>query len=100
MEQISVPVPIPGEGETMDIQVTVGGRTKLLRYRVEALRFRPEADADERFEQLRTFIRDYDDAWTLVQIGAPGGDTVPLTFRQRPASKAVEGQDNDAGPGP
>lgn len=88
MEQISVPIPIPGEGETMDIQVTVGGRTKLLRYRVEALRFRPEADADERFEQLRTYIRDYDEAWTLVQIGAPGGDTVPLTFRQRPAPEA------------
>jgi hypothetical protein len=98
MEQISVPVPIPGEGETMDIQVTVGGRTKLLRYRVEALRFRPQADADERFEQLRTFIRDYDDAWALVQIGAPGGDTVPLTFRQRPAPEVGDGQDDDAEP--
>ena len=88
MEQISIPIPIPGDGETMNIQVTVGERTKLLRYRVEALRFSPRADADERFEQLRAFIRDYDDAWTLVQIGAPGGDTVPLTFRQRPAPKS------------
>ena len=98
MEQISVPIPIPGEGETMDIQVTVGGRTKLLRYRVEALRFRPHADADERFDQLRTFIRDYDDAWTLVQIGAPGGDTVPLTFRQRPAPESDDMQGDDAEP--
>jgi len=100
MEQISVPVPIPGEGETMDIQVTVGGRTKLLRYRVEALRFSPQADADERFEQLRTFIRDYDDAWTLVQIGAPGGDAVPLTFRQRPSPKTDDAKDEKKDPGP
>lgn len=97
MEQISIPIPIPGDGETMNIQVTVGERTQLLRYRVEALRFASGADADERFEQLRAFIRDYDDAWTLVQIGAPGGDTVPLTFRQRPAPKAVESKKNNPG---
>lgn len=87
MQQIAIPIPVPGEGETMDIRVTVGERTQLLRYRVEALRFVEGADADERFEQLRSFIRDYDDAWTLVQIGAPGGDTVPLTFRQSTIKK-------------
>lgn len=83
MEQISIPVPVPQGDETMDIRITVGGTTRLMRYRVEALRFDPHLDADARFEQLRTFIRDYDDAWTLVQIGAPGGNTVPLTFRQQ-----------------
>ena len=83
MEQISIPVPVPQGDETMDIRVTVGGTTRLMRYRVEALRFDPHLDADARFEQLRMFIRDYDDTWTLVQIGAPGGDAVPLTFRQQ-----------------
>jgi len=83
MEQISIPVPVPQGDETMDIRITVGGTTRLMRYRVEALRFEPHLDADARFEQLRAFIRDYDDAWMLVQIGAPGGDTVPLTFRQQ-----------------
>ncbi|HHP7239402.1 hypothetical protein [Longibacter sp.] len=94
MQQLSIPIPLPDEGETIDIRVASGTRSQLLRYRIEAVRFAPDADADTRFEQLRTFVRHYDPAWTLVQIGAPGGNAVPLTFRRR--TSGTQGAD-DAG---
>ena len=83
VNQLSIPIPLPDEGETIDIRVASGRRSQLLRYRIEAVRFAPDADADTRVEHLRTFVRHYDPAWTLVQIGSPGGNAVPLTFRQR-----------------
>jgi len=83
VQQLSIPIPVPDEGETIDIRVASGRRSQLLRYRIEAVRFAPDADAHTRVEHLRTFVRHYDPAWTLVQIGAPGGNAVPLTFRQR-----------------
>ncbi|PEN11199.1 hypothetical protein CRI94_16565 [Longibacter salinarum] len=82
MENISIPVPMPAEGETVDVDVTVGGR-KRSRYRVETIRFDPGANGDDRVEQLRMFIGNYDRIWTLVQVGAQAGDTVPITFRRR-----------------
>ena len=74
---------MPAENETLELEVTVGGETHLMQYRIETLRWGAEATPDERVDQLRTFIREYDADWSLVQIGSPGEGIVPITFRQR-----------------
>jgi hypothetical protein len=79
---------MPAEGETLELEVTVGGETRLMQYRIETLQWGADASPDERVEQLRTFIRDYDPDWSLVQVGSPGEGTVPITFRQRRAPES------------
>jgi hypothetical protein len=54
-----------------------------MQYRIETLQWGPDATPDERVDQLRAFIREYDSEWSLVQIGSPGEGVVPITFRQR-----------------
>jgi hypothetical protein len=88
MEQVCIPVPMPAAGETLELEVTAGGTTHLMQYRIETLRWNADAGPEARFEQLRTFIQHYDPDWTLVQIGAPGDGVVPITFRQRRTAPA------------
>lgn len=83
MDQVCIPVPMPAEGETLELEVTVGGETHLMQYRIETLRWGPDASPDERVDQLCDFIREYDADWSLVQIGSPGEGVVPITFRRR-----------------
>lgn len=83
MDQVCIPIPMPSADETLELEVTVGGTTHLMQYRVETVPWDREVPHDERFEQLQTFVQEYDPSWTLVQIGAPGKGIVPVTFRQR-----------------
>lgn len=94
MDQVCIPVPMLAADETLELEVTIGGTKHLMQYRIETLRWRVDASPDERIEQLRTFIQTYDPAWSLVQIGAPGEGTVPITFRQRHTEKAPEESDD------
>jgi hypothetical protein len=81
---------MPGEGETLELEVTVGGETRLMQYRIETLQWGPDVPPDERVDQLRAFIREYDEEWSLVQIGSPGQGVVPITFRRRRSESKAE----------
>jgi len=83
MDQVCIPLPRPTEDELLELTVTVGGTTHLMQYRIETVTWGPEVPPDERADQIRTFLADYDSAWSLVQIGAPGDGVVPITFRRR-----------------
>lgn len=104
MDQVCIPVPMPSGDETLELEVTVGGTTHLMQYRIETLHWGPNVAPDARFNQLQRFIQEYDPAWTLVQIGAPGEGVVPITFRQhRAAAPEVPPEpesDPDADPTP
>jgi len=90
MEQVCIPVPIPTGGEALELEVTVGGTRHLMQYRIETLNWGPDVAPDARFNQLQAFIRNYDPAWSLVQIGASGEGVVPITFRQRRTETAPD----------
>jgi hypothetical protein len=74
---------MPGDDDPLKLEVTVGGRTLLMEYRIETVTWGPEVTPGERAEQIRTFLDNYDSEWSLVQIGAPGEGAVPITFRRR-----------------
>ena len=96
MSTICIPVPMPESGESLEMDVTVGGTRHLMQYRVETLQWAPGTTPDGRIDQLRDYIRAYDDAWELVQIGAPGPESVPITFRQRRDTPVAESTDREA----
>jgi hypothetical protein len=79
---------MPADDETLELEVTVGGTTHLMEYRIETVTWGPEVTPEERAEELRAFLADYDPEWSLVQIGAPGEDKVPITFRRRQSEAA------------
>lgn len=82
MRQICVTIPDLARARTIDLEVTVGGRTQFMNYRVESLDWGGVGEAD-RIDRLREFIRGYDAGWELVSIGRPDGSLVPVTFRRR-----------------
>lgn len=82
MHQICVPIPDLTTARTVELEVTVGGRTHFMDYRVESLDW-SDAAGPPRIEKLRAFIRGYDSSWELVNIGRPTGTLVPVTFRRR-----------------
>lgn len=98
MDQVCIPVPMPAGGETLELEVTVGGKRHLMQYRIETLHLSTDLTPDARFAQLQQFIQEYDPAWTLVQIGAPGEGVVPITFRQQRTSPYAPPEDDDAAP--
>lgn len=99
MDQVCIPVPMPSGDETLELEVTVGGTTHLMQYRIETLHWSPNVAPDARFNQLQRFIQEYDPAWTLVQIGAPGEGVVPITFRQRRATAPEVPPEPESDPG-
>lgn len=88
MDQVCIPVPMPAADETLELEVTVGGSTHLMQYRIETVTWGPDVPHGERADQIRTFLANYDPEWSLVQIGAPGDGMVPITFRRRRADTA------------
>ena len=87
---------MPSGDETLELEVTVGGKTHLMQYRIETLQWGADLTPDARFAQLQQFIQEYDPAWTLVQIGAPGEGVVPITFRQRRAAPSEPPAESEA----
>ena len=55
----------------------------MLRNYLKTVTWDPEVTSEQRADQIRIFLADYDPEWSLVQIGAPGEGVVPITFRKR-----------------
>jgi hypothetical protein len=87
---------MPESGESLEMDVTVGGTRHLMQYRVETLEWDPGTTPDGRIDQLRDYIQAYDNAWEVVQIGAPGPQSVPITFRQRRDTPVAESTNREA----
>lgn len=82
MNQICIHIPSLHSGEPIELDVTIGGKTHLMQYRVESVDCASVGE-EERIERLRAFIKGYDRSWELVQIGTPREGLVPVMFRQR-----------------
>jgi len=84
MNEICIHVPTLRDEQTVEVEVTVNGKRRLMNYRVESFDWTLGGqDVRGRIDRLRSLIDAYDPAWELVQIGIPDGDLVPVMFRQR-----------------
>jgi len=84
MKEIVVLIPDIEPEQNVDIDVSINGRKKTMQYRVELINWEgagvPPAD---KVTVLKHKIAEYDKDWELVEIGAPGKDSIPLTFKKR-----------------
>ena len=55
MDQVCIPTPTPCEDEPPELEVTVGGTTRPMAYRIETVTWGAELLLNERAEQLITF---------------------------------------------
>jgi hypothetical protein len=85
MSQICINVPTFRPEHTIGVEVTLDGQKHVMNYRVESIDWPEDLDPEYRIDLLRTYIRDYDKAWQLVNIGPASGGLIPVTFRQRVA---------------
>lgn len=84
MNEICIHVPTLRDEQTVEVEVTVDGKRRLMNYRVETFDWTLGGrDVRGRIDRLRSLIDAYDPGWELVQIGIPDGDLVPVMFRQR-----------------
>ncbi len=83
MSQICINVPTFAAQHTIGVEVTLDGQKHVMTYRVESVEWPEYLAAEDRIDILRTYIRDYDKDWELVNIGPAGGGVIPMTFKQR-----------------
>jgi len=50
MDPVCIPVPMPADDETLELEVTVGGTTYLMQYRIETVAQGPDVAPSERAE--------------------------------------------------
>ena len=85
MSQICINVPTFQAQHTIGVEVTLDGQKHVMNYRVESVDWPEGLDPEHRIDILRTYIRDYDKGWELVNIGPANGGLIPMTFRERVA---------------
>ncbi len=90
MREIVIQIPTREAEQNIDIEVTINGKKRKVRYRVEIIDFdETKNSSEEKVELIRRVIKEHDRDWQLMQIGAPLKDSIPIMFRQR-AVKTVE----------
>ena len=89
MKEICIHIPDLDPGQTVELEVRVNGKRHQIHYRVEAIDASNwEPEAENRIDQLRAVIKDYNTDWELVQIGAEVRQVIPVMFRQREKPQA------------
>ena len=80
-----IPIDIPpvDTENYVEVDVTINGQKRQIKYRVEIFQWRDWCrPSEERVEGLKRMIATYDKNWQLLQIGMPTDTTIPLTFRR------------------
>lgn len=84
MREVVLQIPTLDTEQNIEIDVKINGKKRTLKYRVEIVGFETdETIVEDRIALLRRVIKEHDQDWELIQIGAPIRDRIPIMFRQR-----------------
>lgn len=84
MREVVLQIPTLETEQNIEIEVKINGKKRTLKYRVEIVSWETdETTAEDRVSVLRRVIRNQQDDWELVQIGAPSKDHIPVMFRKK-----------------
>ena len=84
MREVVILIPSVDVEQNIEIDVRINGRKKTLQYRVELLSWEGDDSASiDRVNILKHKIKEYDQDWELVEIGAPTDENIPLMFRKK-----------------
>jgi hypothetical protein len=84
LREVVLQIPTLDTEQNIEIDVKINGKKRTLKYRVEIVGFETdETIVEDRIALLRRVIKEHDQDWELIQIGAPIRDRIPIMFRQR-----------------
>ena len=96
MKDLTIPIPNDGNTDTVEITVKVGAKKINYNFKVETFPWEVDDDTlnndiDDisnsllKVEKLKNIIKDYDKKWELIQIftPAPGAKNIQILFRER-----------------
>lgn len=84
MKEVVILIPDVDVEQNIEIEVRINGRKKTIQYKVELLAW--EGNDDQPADPvpiLKKKIAEYENDWELMEIGAPGKDSIPLMFRRK-----------------
>ena len=94
MREIVIQIPTLESEQNIDIDVTINGKKRKIKYRVEIIDFdEKKCNSEEKLEVIKRVIKEHDKDWQLMQIGAPHRDSIPIMFRQRVIPDKVDEED-------
>jgi len=84
LREVVLQIPTLDTEQNIEIDVKINGKKRTLKYRVEIVGLETEETiVEDRIALLRRVIKEHDQDWELIQIGAPIRDRIPIMFRQR-----------------
>lgn len=84
MNAVSIHLPTLPVENYVEVDVTVNGKKRHYKYRVEIFEWEKWCPPGEtRAVGIRKMLESYDPRWQLVEIGSPTETAVPLMFRKR-----------------
>ena len=87
MPKIAIQLPPVDAEDKVEVEVTVNGKKRRFRYRIEVFAWEEYAGPrEDRVSCLKRIIGGYDDAWQIVQIGEPTNREISILFEQREQS--------------
>jgi hypothetical protein len=84
MREVVLQIPTLETEQNIEIDVKINGKKRTLKYRVEIVNWETaETVVEDRVSVLRRVIRQNQNDWELIQIGAPSKDRIPVMFRKK-----------------
>lgn len=84
MREVSIQIPTLEAEQNIEIDVTINGRKRKKKYRVEIIALDEIEDSpEEKISVLKQVIKEHDKDWKLVQIGLPAKDGIPVMFQKK-----------------
>ena len=88
MREVVVLIPSFEGKQNIEIDVSINGKKKILKYRVEIIEFDGEdVSTVDKVSVLKRAIKEHDKDWTLVEIGIPTEKNIPIMFRKKQLSE-------------
>ncbi len=88
MREVVVLIPSFEGNQNIEIDVSINGKKRILKYRVEIIELEGEdVSTVDKVSVLKRVIKEHDKDWTLVEIGIPTEKNIPIMFRKKQLSE-------------
>jgi hypothetical protein len=84
MKEVVIQVPTFEDEQNVEIDVSINGKKRKLKYRVEIVAWEDTGDStSDKVEVLKRVIKDHEADWKLIQIGVPSDNRIPVMFMKK-----------------
>jgi hypothetical protein len=84
MKEVVLQIPTLEAEQNIEIEVKINGKKRKIIYHVEIVSWDDDVDSTvDKISVLRRKIKEFDQDWDLIQIGAPTTEKIPIMFRKK-----------------